>query len=381
MMRILTASCRRYPSRTSLASALDSLYGSSIEANMEKQGDLQAIVLSADGLMRWTDGSSPFQETCTLLFDILFDPLVDQDGFFDEATMETERQNLILELAARENDRSKYAYDRCLNIFCGDQPQGLSAAGDRTELSQITREELKQAYLELLTGTSLEIYLGGHIDSATLEVCISGLNRMPDVSRPIFRPAEYPSPFTPAAPASVSEHKTVEQARIAMVYTGLPPYFSHQAINATILNSMLGGDVHSLLFDVVREKLGLAYSVFSMNQRGLSAIFVIAGVAVDKVEPALTAISQQVANMAAGDFDQNLFARACQMIEASILSVNDDLSNMLAQNMISRLYGRILTRDESLSLLMLADPAEVVKLAGQLKTGHLLCHDQPGSES
>lgn len=367
MMRILTASCRRYPSRTSLASALDSLYGSSIEANMEKQGDLQAIVLSADGLIRWTDGSSPFQETCSLLFDILFDPLLDQDGYFDEATVETERQNLILELAARENDRSKYAYDRCLKIFCGDQPQGLSAAGDRSELSQITREELKQAYLELLTGTSLEIYLGGQIDPATLEVCISGLNRMPDAIRPIFRPAEYPSPFTPAEPACVTDHKAVEQARIAMVYTGLPPYFSHQAIYATILNSMLGGDVHSLLFDVVREKMGLAYSVFSMNQRGLSAIFVIAGVAVDKIEPALTAIGQQVANMASGDFDQTLFDRARQMIEASILSVNDDLSNMLAQNMISRLYGRILTRDESLALLRSADPAEVVKLAGQLK--------------
>ena len=58
---------------------------------------------------------------------------------------------------------------------------------------------------------------------------------------------------------------------------------------------MLGGDVHSLLFDVVREKLGLAYSVFSMNQRFLSALFVMAGVATDQVEPALAAIRQQMA--------------------------------------------------------------------------------------
>ncbi len=124
LLRVLTASCRRYPSRTSLAAAMDNLYGSSIEANFEKQGDLQIMNLSAEGLMSWTDGSSPFRDTCSLLFDLLFEPLLDDDGLFDETTVEAERQNLILEQAARENDRSKYAYDHCLSLFCGDQVQG-----------------------------------------------------------------------------------------------------------------------------------------------------------------------------------------------------------------------------------------------------------------
>lgn len=375
LLRTLTASCRRYPTRTSLAAALDSLYGSSIEAHLEKQGDLQAISLTAEGLLRWTDGSSPFGETCTLLFDVLMDPLVDENGHFDPAIVETERQNLLLELSARENDRAKYAYDRCLLFFCGDQVQGLSPIGDKQCLTEIRLDELREAYAFLLQQTSLTAYLGGHIDSQILEICLQGLKRLPQTDRPVYRPAVYPSPFIPALPTGQVEHKTVEQARLALAYIGLPPYFSHRTIIASVLNSMLGGDVHSLLFDVVREQMGLAYSVFSMNQRSLSALFVMAGVAADQTTAALDAIRRQVKALAAGEFESTLLDRSRQMLETGILSVNDDLSSMMAQRIIGHLYGRNMTRDESISLLNSVTSDDIREMAArlQLVTCYVLC--------
>jgi len=375
LLRTLTASCRRYPTRTSLAAALDSLYGSTIEAHLEKQGDLQAISLTAEGLMRWTDGSSPFGETCDLLFDVLLDPLVDENGLFDPSIVETERQNLLLELAARENDRAKYAYDRCLLFFCGDQVQGLSPIGDRQSLEEISLDELREAYSVLLQQTSLSAYLGGHIDSQILEACLQGLQRLPLSNRPEYHPAVYPSPFVPAKPIGQIENKTVEQARLALAFCGLPPYFSHRTIIASVMNSMLGGDVHSLLFDVVREQMGLAYSVFSMNQRSLSALFILAGVSADQITAALDAIRRQIAVLAAGEFDDTLLERSRQMLETSILSVNDDLSSMMAQRIIGNLYGRDMTQDESISLLNSVSRDDIRELAGhlQLVTCYVLC--------
>ncbi|HAL74643.1 MAG TPA: hypothetical protein DCM45_06090 [Clostridiales bacterium] len=375
LLRILTASCRRYPTRTSMAAALDNLYGSSIEAHLEKQGDLQAISLAAEGLMRWTDGSSPFGETCELLFDVLLDPLVDENGHFDPSVVETERQNLLLELAARENDRAKYAYDRCLLLFCGDQVQGLSPIGDKQSLEEISLDELREAYTCLLQQTSLSAYLGGHIDSQIFEICLQGIKRLPQTSRPAYRPAVNPSPFKPAAPTGHVEHKTVEQARLALAYSGLPPYFSHRTIIASVLNSMLGGDVHSLLFEVVREQMGLAYSVFSMNQRSLSALFVLAGVAADQITAALDAIRRQLAVLSAGDFDATLLERSRQMLETSILSVNDDLSSMMAQRIIGNLYGRNMTQEESISLLNSVTRDDIRLMAShlQLATCYVLC--------
>ena len=379
LSRVLTASCRRYPSRTSLAAALDNLYGSCIESNQERQGDLQIITFSAEGLMHWTDGSSPFRETCNLLFDALIDPLLDEENLFDRETVESEQQNLIMELDARENDRAKYSFDRCLSIFCGDQPQGLSPSGDMQSLKSITRDDLTQAYKSLLTDCSASLFIGGSITDQHVEDCLSGLRRLPETERPIIKPAEMPSPFDPA-PASVKlEKKAVEQARIALAYKGLPPYFSHRSIVVTFLNSMLGGDVHSLLFDVVREKLGLAYSVFSMHLRSLSALFVLAGVSPGQVGPALEAIRIQIEKLAAGDFDASLFVRARQMIESSILSVNDDLSTMMAHQIFGRLYGRIMNREESLAAMQSVTPGDVAALAACLVP--VTCYVLSGAET
>ncbi len=367
LMRVLTASCQRYPSRIALASALDSLYGSSIDANLEKQGDMQIIYLTAEGLVRWTDGTSPFRQTCELLFDILLNPKVDENGLFDPGTVESERKNLISELTARQNDRSKYAYDRCVELFCGDQIQKLQSIGDVESLRAITPEDLKAAYAALLSQTAVSVYIGGRADPDLLALCFDGLRKMPAEDRPVYRSGTLPSPFDPVEPKGLVEHKTVEQTRLVLAYTGLCPYFSHQSAVVTVMNSMLGGDVHSLLFDVVREKLGLAYSVFSMNRRSLSSLFIIAGVDSDKADDALDAIRAQIELLASNDFPDDLMKRSKMMIESSVQAIGDDLSSMLSSQINGRLMGRQLEIDDARNLVQSVTREQVADMARRLK--------------
>jgi riboflavin kinase/FMN adenylyltransferase len=379
LSRVLTSSCRRYPSRILLARALDGLYGATLESNQERQGDLQLITFSAGALRRWNDDSSPFSAVCDLLFDVLLDPLLDEEGLFYEDIVEAERQNLMMELSARENDRAKFAFDRCLEMFCGDRPQGLSPYGDLESLQTISRQELAKAYQTLLSQCSASIYLGGSIDADLLEACLARIRQLPVGERVKVRPSERPSPFDPAEPSAGLEKRMVEQARIVLAYQGLPPYFSHRTIAATFLNSMLGGDAHSLLFDVVREKMGLAYSVFSSHLRSLSAMFIMAGVTPEKVNDALKAIQDQLSRLTIGDFDRSLFERTARMIETGILSVNDDLSSMLAHQMYGHLYGRLMNRKESLDALRSVTPEEVSQMASGLRL--VTCYVLTGMDS
>jgi predicted Zn-dependent peptidase len=112
------------------------------------------------------------------------------------------------------------------------------------------------------------ICVGGRIDTELLELIYSSLDKLPsERSASVFGSIK-PSMFNNQQPEQeIREYRKLEQARVNLVITGLPPYFSHRSIAASMLNSMLGGDVHSLLFDVVREKMGLAYSVYSVNAR------------------------------------------------------------------------------------------------------------------
>jgi len=176
-----------------------------------------------------------------------------------------------------------------------------------------------------------------------------------------------PSAFRPQQPAERMETKKVEQARICLAFSGLQPYFSHHSIVDTLLNSMLGGDVHSLLFEVVREQLGLAYSVYSVNSRYLSTLLVIAGVAPDRVTEARQAIFAQLDHLARGQFSDQLLERSKTLVESHIRSIPDDLDSLLSNMMNGVSLGRMISVQDSLSLLESVDRQAVIERASQLK--------------
>ncbi|NLO35723.1 MAG: bifunctional riboflavin kinase/FAD synthetase [Clostridiaceae bacterium] len=368
LVEVLTATCRTYPDRTRLALALDTLYGASLEGHAGKSGDIQTLVFSVDALARWTDGSSPFQAACDLLFAALLEPDLDaDDGLFRTSIVESERTNLLLSLQARANDRLKWTYDRCLEQFCGGQVHGLPAIGRACDLEAVSREDLLESYHDLLHNMQLSVYLGGPVDQSLLEHVAALLKRLPQAVRPRLKPGLQPAPCHSAAPGRDVTVKPVEQARLVLAYDGLPAYFAHQSSVAVLLNSMLGGDVHSLLFDVIREQMGLAYQVFSMSQRFLSALFILAGVAPDQLEAAEKAIQEQVERLAGGRFDDALMQRSKMMLTSALKAAGDDMSSLLSREVSGRLTGRLLHVQDSIRLIEAVTREQVIDLACQLR--------------
>jgi riboflavin kinase/FMN adenylyltransferase len=100
LSRVLSASCQDYPSRSSLTAALDSLYGASIETEVSKDGDLFSLHIAVNGLMNWTDRSSPFAAALGVFFSLLTRPDLDADGLFQAVSFEAERSGLVMELLA-----------------------------------------------------------------------------------------------------------------------------------------------------------------------------------------------------------------------------------------------------------------------------------------
>lgn len=402
LTRLMSASCRKYPSRSGLSAALDSLYGASVETEVSKDGDLLNLHFAVNGLMHWTDHTSPFAASLDLLFELLLEPDLDEQGHFHSQNFEAESQGLQMELLARENDKAKYALDQCMKLLCGDQVFGLRASGDLESLADIRREDLIHAYHRLLAELECQVAIAGDLSGELIDAVLKQTARLRSRGRrevapetadqPFAEPATdpaglksprtfyqsdnllRPSAFSPAPAAEVREEKNVEQARICLAFSGLQPYFSHHSIVDTLMNSMLGGDVHSLLFDVVREQLGLAYSVYSVNSRYLSTLLVIAGVSPDRVDEAHQAITGQIRNLAEGRFAPQLFDRAKTLVESHIRSIPDDLDTLLSHLMNGVTLGRSISVQDSLSLLAGVTMDQVVNQARSLalETSYIL---------
>ena len=368
LFQVLTSGCRKFPGRVELSTELDRLYGSSIDNNVQSHGDVQLLYLTVDGLMNWTDGSQPFAEAVRLMFDILFDPLLDENGNFAESIFESERQSMITELKARENDKARYAYDRSVDLLCGNQPHGIKAGGSIEELSSLTLSDLKDAYSRLLNELPVMVCIGGRIDNGLLEDIYLSLSRFPTAhGRGKFGSIKPTALIVPESEIKLDEHRRLEQARVNLILTGLPPYFSHRSIVSSMLNSMLGGDVHSLLFDVVREKMGLAYSVYSSASRYLAAVFIIAGIEPTKTEAAIEAMNRQIADLASGNFDDRLMETSRRMLASSIEASQDDLGHMVSAVVSAVVLGRNMSRRDALSLLDAVTRQDIIVMAAQLR--------------
>lgn len=370
LARVLTASCRQFPSRIAISKYLDSLYGASIDSHTEASGDIQLIHFTADALHTWRGLSFPFKDTVDLLFDMLLNPDFDKNGNFSKEIFESERYSLITELYTRENDKTKYALDKCIDFLTFDTVQNTRSTGEISILQEITLEEMTDAYNDLMEKAKFSIYVAGNIDSLVID-------RICDLTEKTFYknkstfdlvPGKTPQCYKPAPFNEKHEEiKEIEQARVCIAYKGLMPYFSNSTGAITIFNSMLGGDVHSLLFDVVREQMGLAYSVFSVSLRYLSSVVLIAGVSPENTDITIKAMEAQVARLANNDFDDALFQSSIESVSYSYRAVSDDLHSMIFYYMNAMIGGRNVSLQDALCFMKDFSRETIVEIAKKLE--------------
>ena len=118
----------------------------------------------------------------------------------------------------------------------------------------------------------------------------------------------------------------VNQARIALGYRHGITYADPRYEALLLMNGVLGGFSHSKLFQNVREKASMAYSVHSSVERTKGLLFISAGIGPEKETEALRIIEEQVAAMRRGEITDDEISATV----STILSSNEMLEDNLA---------------------------------------------------
>ncbi|MDD4327364.1 MAG: insulinase family protein, partial [Eubacteriales bacterium] len=148
-------------------------------------------------------------------------------------------------------------------------------------------------------------------------------------------------------PADKSEIRDVEQTKICLVLENTVGNVSYRNMGITLMNEILGGDVDSLLFRTVREELGLAYSVFSFSVPQMNALIMLAGVAGENSETAVTAMKEQLSRIRRGDYDDSILISAKISLRSMLVQSSDNLRDMMNNWSASEMRGSY-TRVEDL---------------------------------
>lgn len=321
---VLHRGTQEHPDMESLSSALDELYGGSIEPVVRTRGETQCVGFLGSFLddAYTLDGSAILEKAAGLLGELLLRPCTEQ-GVFRRDYTDSERQNLIDRIRAQVNDKRSYALLRLKREMCAGEPFGVDRLGDESSARAITPESLWARYQDLLRTAPMELYYCGSAKPERVADALrAALSQLPTdgVRAPLSRPA---AKEAPAQPREVVESLDVTQGKLTMGLRTGSTVWSEDYPALLLANAIFGGTTTSRLFLHVREKLSLCYYASSQLEKLKGVMLVSSGVEFDKVGEARAEILSQLEACRKGAFEDWELEGARRSVVSALHSAMD----------------------------------------------------------
>ncbi len=192
--------------------------------------------------------------------DILSEMLL--DSVFPDEEIEHERGVILEEIAETEDQPEDYVEEMFCSAMWGDSPLGRPVLGNRDTVQAIARRELLEFWAKHFSPDRLVITVAGGFDRRTL---MPILRRRFEGLAPSAPPAPARSAAVSSSPRVLSQERPIEQIHFCIGFDG-PGKATEDRYALWVLNTLYGGGMGSRLFNEIRERRGLAYSIWSSIQ-------------------------------------------------------------------------------------------------------------------
>jgi predicted Zn-dependent peptidase len=260
--------------------------------------------------------------------------------------VDAERDVILEEIAMRDDDPSDLVHEEFAEAMYGTGPLGRSILGSVGTIEAITPRAIKGFYTRRYQPENMVVAVAGNVDHATVvrlvRTAFAAAGRLGGGAVPSV-PRTGRARTTGAGDVRLLP-KVTEQANLVLGVPGLDRS-DDRRFALGVLNAALGGGMSSRLFQEVREKRGLAYSVFSFaSQYADTGMFgVYAGCLPKKVDDVLAICREQVALVAERGITHDELVRGQgQMRGGLVLGLEDTGSRMSRIGKAELLHGELL---------------------------------------
>ncbi|HMC68543.1 MAG TPA: pitrilysin family protein [Mycobacteriales bacterium] len=283
--------------------------------------------------------------------------------------VENERGVILEEIAMHDDDPGDAVHDVFADIVWPDTSLGRPVLGTVDSITSISRTAIAGYYRRRYRPENLVIAAAGNLDHRTLvrlvRKAFEGIDVDADASPARPRVGGRTPAFTPASAVLT---RPTEQANLVLGLPGLRR-LDERRFALGVLNSAFGGGMSSRLFQEVREKRGLAYSVYSFTSHYAdTGIFgVYAGCHPQRARDVLELCREQLAMVAtSGLAAEELERGKGQMRGGLVLGLEDTGSRMSRLGKAELVYGELLPVDEVLARIDAVTVDDVQLLAHEL---------------
>ena len=318
---VLLRGCKSAPDLRRITQRLDDLYGASVSPISRRAGNCQTtgLYLSLMDDRFAMEGEALTEQALAFLKELLFDFPTEGGGFLPDF-VEGEKTNQIYAIEAEYNDKRAYCTRQLLKRMCREDSFGVARMGEPSDVAAITPEGLLRHYEKVRRESPVEVlYVGS-----------TAPERMEELVRALFaREARAPLPLAGgeklrlSPPEDIRLSLDIAQGKLCMGFVTPVTAKDKDFPAMQLLCAIYGGDVTSKLFQNVREKQSLCYSIGAGYYSAKGIILVSAGMDFDR-EPLVRAEAmKQLEACCRGDISDDELTAARQSLVSALESVPD----------------------------------------------------------
>ena len=354
--------CQAYPSKKAMSDIQDMLYGLSLGAQTVGYGKSQVLELRCkliDPL--YVKEEDLLAQLFAYMEQIIFHPLL------HEETLTEAKAILISKLQRIKDDPSQYAMMRGLQLGGEGDALGISSLGDSDIVEQVSLAQIKKTYEALLKENRIDVIVCGNVEEAQIRQLVK--QYLPFEPR-TYKQGTYYLFHRDNPLGIIRETKVIHQCSIFMLWETNTSICDKDYYALRLANAMLGQYPTSLLFQEVREKRSLCYSIYSSLISFDGALGVTTGVEQANIEEAIRLIQEQFQCIADGRFANDLLNISRTMTINSLRASKDAMNSLIAEAYQNNILNQSLNVDERIALFEQVTREDIQRVFAQCR--HLL---------
>jgi len=332
---LMAKTSKKYESQKQIEQYLNLLYGANYDVNIEKYGDLYNLEFRIEFINKkfLPNKEELLNNILEFLYEMIYNPTD-----WSEANIEREKEFILERINERKDEKLRYGIQKAEELMCKDTPFGTYLYGEENVVKEINKEILKQTYQELIKSCVTIIVSGNLTEYDDIDKKIIDVFCKQDISKKTLAELNYniKNNYDGKAEEVIEYQDTVQSVlSIGLSVENCNPN-DFYALN--LYNAILGTTPSSKLFQNVREKASLAYTVRSRFYRFKDIIIIYAGINKDDYKKATELIINQIDDIKEGKITQEEFTSAKDSLMADLLDWKDSkiaMAKMKLSNIIS----------------------------------------------
>ena len=322
---LLTDQSKKYKSRKEISIELEELYKADFYGVTSKVGNFFTTNFIMEFISpEYINEDNYLERVLSFPFDVICNPNA-KNKEFDITNFNIVKRRLKEEIESIKENSNKLAISDALTTMDSASPSSFRVLGTLDDLDKMTPSNLYESYLDLLNHSNCDIFIIGNInmDDAVKIIKNSFKNRVIKLNKPKL----YVDNKLKRKVLESTNEKDFIQSNLVMIYNikSLNDYENNIAFY--VLNYILGGGLTSILYDNLRNKNSLCYSVKSMYLKQDSLLIINTLLDKNNIDKAKKLIKKSINDIKNGKFSEEMLINTKKMLKTS-------LSNGLDNNMV-----------------------------------------------